>query len=61
MSGRVLAAGGGLVLAMAGVNALIETRRTCACMSDCWCKTPLGRNFRWVVPLKHHLPESEYA
>ena len=51
---------GGTILALAGVNAVIDRRRTCACLADCWCKTPLGRNFRWVVPMRHHLPENNY-
>ena len=51
---------GGSVFALVGVNALIEQRRTCACLADCWCKTTLGRNFRWVVPIRHHLPENNY-
>ena len=48
---------GAALLALVGVNAVIERRRTCACLADCWCKTPIGRNFRWVVPLRHHLPD----
>jgi hypothetical protein len=31
-----------------------------ACLADCWCKTTLGRNCRWVVPMRHHLPENNY-
>jgi hypothetical protein len=51
---------GGSIFALAGVNALIDRRRTCACLADCWCKTTLGRNFRWVAPMRHHLPENNY-
>jgi hypothetical protein len=57
---RWLVVAGGSIVALAGVNALIDRRRTCACLADCWCKTTLGRNFRWVVPIRHHLPESSY-
>jgi hypothetical protein len=51
---------GGSIFALAAVNTLIDRRRTCACLSDCWCKTTLGRNFRWVAPMRHHLPENNY-
>jgi hypothetical protein len=54
---RWLLVAGGSIFALAGVNALIDRRRTCACLADCWCKTTLGRNFRWVAPMRHHLPE----
>ena len=39
--------------ALIGVNAAIERKRTCGCPPECWCKTPLGRNFRWVLPIHH--------
>jgi hypothetical protein len=56
----LLLVAGGSIFALAGVNALMDRSRTCACLADCWCKTTLGRNFRWVAPMRHHLPENNY-
>lgn len=27
--------------------------RKCGCRSDCWCKRPGLRLFRWVAPIAH--------
>ncbi|MFN2594142.1 MAG: hypothetical protein ABR579_04550 [Actinomycetota bacterium] len=42
-----------LVLGAVAVNQLLESTRHCMCDDDCWCKTPVGRYFRWVIPYGH--------
>ena len=48
-----------LVLALVGINQVVEALNTCACEPDCWCKRPVLRHFRWIVPFWHHLPLAE--
>ena len=34
-------------------NARIDARRHRSWEPGCWCKRPVGRHFRWVLPLGH--------
>ncbi len=57
MVGVVAAFGGTVMVLLAGVvgiNAIRERRRTCACLDDCWCKTPAGRHLRWWIRGRYH-------
>ncbi|MEA2486983.1 MAG: hypothetical protein QOF16_637 [Actinomycetota bacterium] len=35
------------------VNLVMDSQRQCPCDDDCWCKSSVGRYFRWVVPYGH--------
>ena len=45
----------GVYLAMAALGHARERAgsATCGCQSDCWCKRPGLRVFRWVFPVGH--------
>ena len=41
---------------LVAVNAALESQKECQCYDDCWCKTEVGRHFRWIVPRWHKGP-----
>ena len=43
-----------LLVALVVVNRVIETVQDCPCPKDCWCRNPLLKNFRWIVPPPFH-------
>lgn len=42
-----------LAAALVVVNAIVDSKRTCDCRDDCWCKQPGVRHFRWLFPFQH--------
>jgi hypothetical protein len=44
----------GVIVGLAGaINAGIDATRECGCQPECWCKQPVLRHFRWVLPFGH--------
>jgi hypothetical protein len=48
-----------IVLGLASVNAAIGRRRECGCSPECWCRKPMMRHIRWVVPSGLHAVRPE--
>ena len=44
-----------LLVVLVGINRLIEAVSECPCRDECWCKKPVLKNFRWLVPRWHKL------
>lgn len=44
-----------LIAGLVAVNLYIDSQRQCPCDEDCWCKTSVGRYFRWVIPYGHKI------
>lgn len=51
---------GGVVAALAGISTFIDSQRDCDCDSECWCKQPGLRQFRWVLPIGHKAVSPEW-
>jgi hypothetical protein len=35
---------------LAALNSRLSASRECACERECWCKKPVPRHYRWIVP-----------
>jgi hypothetical protein len=41
----------GLLIAL---NRVVEAANDCPCPDDCWCRNPILKNFRWLMPAPVH-------
>jgi hypothetical protein len=39
---------------LAALNTRLGVSRDCACERECWCKKPVLRHYRWIVPPPLH-------
>jgi hypothetical protein len=57
---KVLSLAAILFVGLAVLNARIEATRHCGCQRECWCKKPVLRHFRWVLPVPHRAVSEEW-